>query len=149
MHARYEAGRNIDPAAIDERGSSTPPGGTIEIPAGQLRPHLQLLDATRWFAARPAGLDAALGHVHPNSRMQPLVDGIDTFALMLDDLRAATGTGLWRALRRVGVQRLPARPRRRGEHDVHGPRQATPCGGVDDRQRRGSEVPDGSVLRPP
>ena len=93
VHARYEAGRNIDGAAVNERGSSTPPGGTIDIPAGNLRPHLQLLDATRWFAARPAGLDAALGHVHPDSRMQPLVDGIDTFAAMLDDLRAATGPG--------------------------------------------------------
>ena len=93
VHARYEAGRNIDPVAIDDRGSSTPPGGTIEIPALLTTPHLQLLDATRWFAARPGGLDAALGHVHPNSRMQPIVDGIDTFTLLLDDLRAATGPG--------------------------------------------------------
>ena len=94
VHARYEAGRNIDRAAIDERGSSTPPGGgTIVIPAGQLRPHLQLLDATRWFAARPAGLDAALGHVRPDSRIQPLVDGIDTFAVMLADLSEAKGPG--------------------------------------------------------
>lgn len=93
VHARYEAGRNIDPVAINDRGSSSPPGGTIEIPADHLRPHLQLLDAARWFAARPAGLDAALGHVYPDSRVQPLVDGIDTFALLLDDLRAATGPG--------------------------------------------------------
>jgi phosphatidylserine/phosphatidylglycerophosphate/cardiolipin synthase-like enzyme len=93
VHARYESGRNVDPAAVDDRGSSTPPGGTIVIPATQARPHLQVLDATRWFAGRPAGLDDALGHVHPDSRIQPLVDGIDTFALMLDDLRAATGPG--------------------------------------------------------
>ncbi len=30
--------------------------------------------------------------VHPDSRLEPLVDG-DTFRLMLDDLRAATGAG--------------------------------------------------------
>ena len=91
VHARYEGGRNIDRTAIDDRGSSSPPGGTITIPAAQLRPHVQLLDATQWFAPRPAGLHAALGHLHPDSRMQPLVDGIDAFAMMLDDLRAATG----------------------------------------------------------
>jgi phosphatidylserine/phosphatidylglycerophosphate/cardiolipin synthase-like enzyme len=93
VHARYEAGRNIDSTAIDARGSSTPPGGTIVIPTAQVRPHLQLLDSTRWFPARPAGLHEALGHVHPDSRMQPLVDGTDTFAVMLRDLLEATDEG--------------------------------------------------------
>lgn len=93
VHARYEPGRNIDPAPIDDRGSSTRPGGSIEIPGLHGHPHLQLLDAARWFAPRPAGLHDTLGHVHADSRVEPLVDGIDTFAAMLDDLRAATGTG--------------------------------------------------------
>lgn len=91
--ASYEPGRNIDPAAVDARGSSARPGEALVIPSAQQRPHVQLLDATAWFAPRPEGLHATLGHVRADSRMQPLVDGIDTFAMLLDDLRAATGAG--------------------------------------------------------
>ena len=85
VHARYEVS--------NDRGSSTPPGGTILVPAGQDHPHLQLLDADAWFGARPPGLDDALGHVHPDSRLQPLVDGVDTFRALLEDLRAADAPG--------------------------------------------------------
>ena len=85
VHARYETS--------DDRGSSTPPGEAIRIPAGGDVPHLQLLDADRWFGARPAGLDDRLGHLHLDSRVEPLVDGVDTFRVLLEDLRAATGTG--------------------------------------------------------
>jgi len=89
VHARYDT----DAAATADRASSTRPGGSLRIPAGSVRPHVQLFDSGRWFAARPAGLDPALGVLHADSRVEPLVDGMPAFALMLEDLRAATGTG--------------------------------------------------------
>ncbi len=55
--------------------------------------HLQLFDSASWFAVRPPQLHPGLGLVHPDSRMEPLVDGIEVFRLMLGDLRAATGPG--------------------------------------------------------
>ena len=84
--ARYD----LSPAAATDRGSSTRPGDTLLIPAGSLRPHVQLFDSGRWFAPRPADLDPALGVLHADSRVEPLVDGIPAFRLMLEDLRAAT-----------------------------------------------------------
>jgi phosphatidylserine/phosphatidylglycerophosphate/cardiolipin synthase-like enzyme len=89
VHALYE--RSLaDPADED---SSSQPGEPIVVPASVSRGHVQVIDADRWFAERPPGLDPGLGLVHPGSRLQPLVDGLATFTLMLDDLRHATGPG--------------------------------------------------------
>lgn len=87
VHSLYELGL----AAPDDRSTSTRPGDPIGIPAALLAGHLQLLDTARWFADRPPQLDPALGHVHPDSRMEPLVDGLESFRVLLADLRAATG----------------------------------------------------------
>ncbi len=65
----------------------------ISVPAALTTGHVQLLDAARWFADRPPQLDPGLGHVHPDSRLEPLVDGIQSLGAMLADLRAATGAG--------------------------------------------------------
>ncbi len=89
VHALYE--RSL--ADAGDRASSTRTGPShSSIPAGMTGGHLQILDAAQWFAPRPPQLDPGLGLVHADSRLEPLVDG-DTFRLMLDDLRAATGVG--------------------------------------------------------
>lgn len=89
VHARYEAALS----APDDRTTSTRPGDPLRIPAASAGGHLQLLDAARWFADRPPQLDPGLGLVHPDSRLEPLVDGVASFQALLADLRAATGTG--------------------------------------------------------
>jgi phosphatidylserine/phosphatidylglycerophosphate/cardiolipin synthase-like enzyme len=89
VHALYERGL----AAPDDRSTSTRPGDSITIPAALTTSHLQLFDTARWFADRAPQLDPDLGHLHPDSRVEPLVDGVDSFRAMLADLRAATGTG--------------------------------------------------------
>ena len=87
VHALYE--RSL--AAPADRGTSTRPGAPLTVPAALATGHLQLLDAGAWFADRAQQLDPALAHVHPDSRLQPLVDGLETFRLLLADLRAANG----------------------------------------------------------
>jgi phosphatidylserine/phosphatidylglycerophosphate/cardiolipin synthase-like enzyme len=87
VHALYESGL-ADPT---DRDTSTRPAEPIDIPAALAGGHLQLLDAADWFADRAPQLDPALGHVRPDSRVEPLVDGVESFRRMLDDLRAATG----------------------------------------------------------
>jgi phosphatidylserine/phosphatidylglycerophosphate/cardiolipin synthase-like enzyme len=87
VHALYEPSL-ADPG---DRGTSTPPGEPLTVPATLTSGHLQLFDAAAWFADRGPQLDAALAHVHHDSRLQPLVDGIATFRHMLDDMQAATG----------------------------------------------------------
>ena len=89
VHALYELGL----ASPVDRSTSTRPGDAISVPAALTTGHVQLLDAARWFADRPPQLDPGLGHVHPDSRMEPLVDGIQSLGAMLADLRAATGAG--------------------------------------------------------
>lgn len=89
VHALYELGL----AAPDNRSTSTRPGSPISIPAALTTGHLQLLDAARWFADRPPQLHPGLGHLHPDSRMEPLVDGIESFRVMLTDIHAATDPG--------------------------------------------------------
>lgn len=87
--AHYEAAL----AAPDERATSTRPGEPLVLPASVANGHLQLLDSARWFADRPPEIDPGLALVHPDSRLEPLVDGLASFQAMLQDLRAATGEG--------------------------------------------------------
>lgn len=89
VHALYERAL----AEQGDRNTSTRPGEQLAVPASVTRGHLQVLDAGRWFAARPEGLDPSLGHVRADSRLEPLVDGMDTLRLLLADLRAATEPG--------------------------------------------------------
>ena len=89
MHALYE--RSLEDP--DDLSSTSPPGEPVVVPAGLARGHLQVLDTGRWFADHPPGLDPRLGLVHPRSRLEPLVDGLASFAVMLEDLRAARGPG--------------------------------------------------------
>ena len=89
VHALYERSRS----APTERATSTPPGSRLILPADVAGGHLQLLDAAGWFADRAPQLDERLGHVRTDSRLEPLVDGVETFRRMLEDLRAATGPG--------------------------------------------------------
>jgi phosphatidylserine/phosphatidylglycerophosphate/cardiolipin synthase-like enzyme len=89
LHALYETAF----ADADDVATSTPLGAALEVPPGLGAAHVQLLDADAWFADRPPGLDAELGHVRARSRLEPLVDGLAVFRLMLEDLRAATGPG--------------------------------------------------------
>ena len=89
LHALYERSLG-DPGDLT---STSAPGDPVIVPAGLTHAHLQVLDTERWFAERPPGLDPGLGQVHPRSRLEPLVDGLAVFALMLEDLRAATGPG--------------------------------------------------------
>jgi len=86
VHALYELGL----AAPDTRATSTRPSEPISIPAALTAGHLQLFDTARWFADRPPQLDQGLGHLHSDSRMEPLVDGLESFRVMLADIRAAT-----------------------------------------------------------
>ena len=79
-----------DPA---DTASSPGPGRPLTVPPSAGQGHLQVLDASRWFADPPPGLDPGLGRVHPGSRLEPLVDGLAAFAPLLADLRAATGAG--------------------------------------------------------
>jgi phosphatidylserine/phosphatidylglycerophosphate/cardiolipin synthase-like enzyme len=89
VHALYELGL----ATPEDRTTSTRPGGTISVPAALSTGHLQVFDTARWFADRPPQLDPGLGEVHSDSRLEPLVDGLESFRMMLADLRAATTTG--------------------------------------------------------
>lgn len=87
--AHYEAAL----AAPDDRATSTRPGERLILPASVASGHLQLFDSARWFADRPPQIDPGLAQVHPDSRLEPLVDGLASFQAMLQDLRAATGAG--------------------------------------------------------
>jgi phosphatidylserine/phosphatidylglycerophosphate/cardiolipin synthase-like enzyme len=87
VHALYE--RSLGEPA--ERGTSTPPGDSLAVPATLDEGHLQLFDAAQWFADRAPQLDPELGHVRPDSRLEPLVDGLASFGALLADLEAATG----------------------------------------------------------
>lgn len=87
--AHYEAAL----AAPDDRATSTRPGEPLLVPGSVAGGHLQLIDSARWFADRPPQIDAGLAHVHADSRLEPLVDGLASFQAMLQDLRAATGAG--------------------------------------------------------
>jgi len=87
--AHYEAAL----AAPDDRSTSTRPGEPLSIAASVASGHLQLLDSAAWFADRPPQLDPGLAHVHADSRLEPLVDGLASFQPLLQDLRAATGSG--------------------------------------------------------
>ncbi len=89
VHALYERGL----AALADRSTSTPPGSALSVPAAVTTGHLQVLDAASWFADRPDQLDPGLGHIHPDSRLEPLVDGVAFVGALLTDLRAATGPG--------------------------------------------------------
>ena len=58
-------------------------------------------DLNRWFAQRPPGIP--LKRWHTGNRVEPLVDGLETFARLWDDLRAAP---------RARDRRAPSRARR-------------------------------------
>ena len=77
--------------AVYDSGLSTAPGQPLLLPPDTARVHLQTLELARWFAPPPAGVHVA--RFHPNSRIQPLVDGIPTFKRIVDDMLACTGPG--------------------------------------------------------
>ena len=110
VHALYERGTRRRGRPRDQH---TARRARSAIPAALTGGHLQLLDAARWFAARPA---AARPRPRPRASRQPAASRSSTAstrsALMLDDLRAATGAGCGAHFAGLGVQRLPARPRR-------------------------------------
>jgi phosphatidylserine/phosphatidylglycerophosphate/cardiolipin synthase-like enzyme len=76
-----------------DTGDSAPPGQRILLPAGTERGHLQVLELANWFAERPADQLGGLARFRTNSRVEPLVDGVATFKLLVDDLLAADGAG--------------------------------------------------------
>lgn len=79
--------------AFYESGLSASPADAILLPAGTLRGHLQTLELARWLAPRTAGTSAQLARYRTNSRVEPLIDGIPTFKLLVDDLLASASSG--------------------------------------------------------
>jgi phosphatidylserine/phosphatidylglycerophosphate/cardiolipin synthase-like enzyme len=72
-------------------GLSTPPSKSIILPSEFKRAHLQILDLARWFAPRP--LSSNLARYQIDSRVEPLIDGVDTFRRMVEDLKASASPG--------------------------------------------------------
>jgi phosphatidylserine/phosphatidylglycerophosphate/cardiolipin synthase-like enzyme len=83
-------------ALTDQPTDAVPGSGTFPLGSSFAGGHLQLVDLARWFApglhADPEG--PGLGaRYRRRSRMQPLVDGIPSFAAILADLDRAKGQG--------------------------------------------------------
>lgn len=84
------AGTPLPVHALSETRASTVPGGWLPLSQAALptrRGRIQVLDADRWFAPRPA--DVALPRFHPGSRLEPLIDGHETYRRLVADLRAS------------------------------------------------------------
>lgn len=76
--------------ALSEARQGTVPGGWLPLSQTALpsrRGKIQTLDADRWFAPRPAYSPYA--RFHPGSRLEPLVDGHETYRRLVADLRAS------------------------------------------------------------
>lgn len=84
------AGTPLPVQALTETRASTVPGGWLPLSQAALpnrRGRIQVLDTDRWFAPRPAGV--SLPRFHPGSRLEPLVDGHETYRRLVADLRAS------------------------------------------------------------
>lgn len=76
--------------ALSETREGTAPGGWLPLSQAALptrRGRIQVLDADRWFAPRPA--DVPMGRFHAGSRLEPLVDGHETYRRLVRDLKAS------------------------------------------------------------
>ncbi|HKV09197.1 MAG TPA: phospholipase D-like domain-containing protein, partial [Thermoanaerobaculia bacterium] len=78
--------------ALSETRQGTAPGGWLPLSQAALpsrRGRIQVLDADRWFAPRPADLPIPMQRFHAGSRLEPLVDGHETYRRLVTDLRAS------------------------------------------------------------
>ncbi|HSF44226.1 MAG TPA: hypothetical protein VLT87_30845, partial [Thermoanaerobaculia bacterium] len=86
------AGTPLPVQALTETRASTVPGGWLPLSQAALpnrRGRIQVLDADRWFAPRPADLPVPMARFHAGSRLEPLVDGHETYRRLVADLRAS------------------------------------------------------------
>jgi phosphatidylserine/phosphatidylglycerophosphate/cardiolipin synthase-like enzyme len=91
--ALYEPSR-IDPA--DDATRAFPGGDPLVLPEGFAGAHLQALDLARWYAPVVVSPQNPQwpSRFHPHSRVEPLVDGLDTYRLLIEDMRLASGIHL-------------------------------------------------------
>jgi phosphatidylserine/phosphatidylglycerophosphate/cardiolipin synthase-like enzyme len=71
--------------SVDDEFVRIPPA------AGAVQRHLQVTDLGAWFPA--ASTPSSIQRFHRGSRLQPLVDGIPTFKVLVEDLRRAAQPG--------------------------------------------------------
>ena len=79
-----------------------PDTGPLILPVGFDGGHLQILDLAKWYAPVVVSPTALIDHpdnpwpsrFHGGSRLEPLVDGIETYQKLLADIRAASGVHL-------------------------------------------------------
>lgn len=84
----------VDPAAdtplpvlsLYETGASADPESVLDLPDTFTRGHLQVLELANWFA--PTVSTSEMKRFHTKSRVEPLVDGIETFRLIAQDMLA-------------------------------------------------------------
>jgi phosphatidylserine/phosphatidylglycerophosphate/cardiolipin synthase-like enzyme len=76
VHALYETGDSAEPGAFFELRSSMPPHAT-----------LQMLELANWYPELRPGLSVA--RYHTMSRVEPLVDGIESFSRFVEDAKNA------------------------------------------------------------
>lgn len=84
------AGTPLPVQALSETRQGTAPGGWLSLSQAALptrRGRIQVLDADRWFAPRPA--DIAMARFHAGSRLEPLIDGHETYRRLVRDLKAS------------------------------------------------------------
>ena len=79
--------------SLYESSLSTPPDDAVLLPTGIQRGHLQILELARWFAPRAPGTSSQLARYRTDSRVQPLIDGTETFKRLVDDLQASASAG--------------------------------------------------------
>lgn len=91
VEVRWAPGGTSQPVqALSETRQGTAPGGWLPLSLASLptrRGRIQVLDADRWFAPRPA--DIAMARFHAGSRLEPLVDGHESYRRLVSDLKAS------------------------------------------------------------
>ena len=86
MLAHYETGESAGRDPLDAASDAV-----LVVPAAPVS-HLQVLDASQWFAPRSPGA-VGLPRFRTRSRVEPLVDGLPTFERLVDDLLASAAPG--------------------------------------------------------
>ncbi|HEY0648069.1 phospholipase D-like domain-containing protein [Phenylobacterium sp.] len=92
----FPAGLALPLAALTDAAESNVAGeASFQLPPGVGAGHVQVLDLAEWFAPQldPDPESPAIGaRFRRNSRMEPLVDGEETFARLMADLDAVRGS---------------------------------------------------------
>ncbi len=93
--------------SIYETRESAPKGAALRLPS-MPQVTLQVLDLPRWYPDIAAG--TAIARYRAGSRVEPLVDGIETLQRMAADLREARGPGFGAQFAAWTLNRFPLDP---------------------------------------